>query len=131
MVNEKKVSMNPTANNQLANLMASVTTTAPKGAEIFNTDIGTGGCFIKNVGKTFEQIDNQFYEESTDKIQIKGADVLPLLKLLWSNVKTSLEDCKGKTIEITNIELGDSQVANLTEAVLQILLVQFLNENND
>jgi hypothetical protein len=100
---------------------------AAKIQEQFNTGVGTGGCFIKEVGGLLEQLDMQFFKEEEGRIKIQGNDALPLIKLLWTTVQNSVQDCTGKRLEITDIELGDSPVANTAETILALVITQILN----
>lgn len=76
-------------------------------------------CYLDNSSIALKQLDALFSDESGDLVIKDVEDYLALVRLAYSTLTKTIQECSGKEIKI---ELGDSITANLIENLLTGLL---------
>ena len=87
--------------------------------DLKNQKLETITCYLDHSSMALKQVDSLFSEEDGDLVIKDVEDWLALVRMGYSTLVSTLEDCSGKTVKI---QLGDSLLANTIEGLLTGLL---------
>jgi len=81
-----------------------------------NKQLATVTCYLDNSSDAVKQLDALFASETDGDLVITDVnDYLQLVRLGYSSLVKTLQDCSGKQLKI---ELGDSPIANAIEGLI-------------